>query len=811
MGSKLKIIASTLLILLMLLPAVPGVYASYPVAVATVTITGDNGFEWTTTGTDGTFALNNLLAAGNYTLSVFASGYLEKEVDFTINAGETTNLGDILLGESATIQGTVTGPSSEPVPALYVMLRRSSDNSTVDTTNTDSNGNYEFNKLVATGSYNIWFFTSGSGGNGYMDKHILGVAATEGETTAVINAQLERSAWISGTAMISPSTPLAGAMIKLYDVDNSKTIAYLSTDAQGKYNRSYNLPAGTYRVSVQSAPGAVYSAAYPIQITVAAGGHSSDNDFMMQRSATISGRVTYTDGAPVPYATPSSYNYDTYQTSSVSADEGGYYTINYGLEVGENFVYVNANYQHNQTVNITSGGQAITGINFVIPRPGPYGYITGHVYDTSLTLMPGIIVTASGDSTFFGYTGEDGTYTMEIDMSYYGSPMSFEVSADETGYYGYSIQPIVVDNGETEVVNLELTKMPTGSVSGRIVSAQPHLQATTMTIGSSASQGQVGTPFTLTANCSAPVDAIASFMWSINGSGFGNGTSVNMYDGHATFQFTPWAPGVHQFFVRWFGDSEYSESTSGTTTINVVQPPPKQNATLTIQTSSNNVTAGTILTIFGTITPSQTGQISIFRSINGSSFTQIGAATLSSGAYSYQTAIAQPGSYSFYTQWAGSDQYYSSTSQSQISVTSNPLPVQKTTPVVTISLSKTTVVLDSTHTSDTITVTGTMTPFIPGTTIHIMVTNPSNQVNDIPLTPASSSFTAQVVLDSLGSWTVQVTVPEGVDYNPASSNSVVVSAQAPSDNTAVYIGAGIAVAAGVAIAAVFMMKKKPAK
>lgn len=810
MNPKLSAASGALLLALLLLPTASAVTV-YPVSSATVTISGDNGYEWTTTGTDGTFAINNLLAAGNYTLSAFSSGFLEKEINFTINAGGTTNLGDILLGESAAIKGTVTGPSSEPVPALYVLLRRSSDNSTIDATWTDSNGNYEFNKLITTGSYNIWFFTSGSGGNGYMDKHIFGVAAAEGETTSGINAQLERSAWISGTAMISPSTPVAGANILLYDVTNSKTIAFLSTDAQGNYNRSNNLPAGTYRVSVQTAPGAVYYGAYPIEVTVSAGGHSSGNDFTMQRSATISGRVTYADGAPVPYATLSSYNYDTYQTSSVSADDDGYYTINYGLEVGENFVYVNADYLYNQTVNITSSGQAITGINFAMPRPGPYGYIAGHVRDTSLAPMSGVSVLASGDATFSGYSGEDGAYTIEIDMRYYGSPMSFEVSADYPGYYGYSVQPIVVDNGETEVVNLELTKMPTGSVTGRVVSTKSNLQATTMSIGASTSEGQVGTPFTLTANCSAPVDAIASFMWSINGSGFGNGTSVNMHDGSATLQFTPWTPGEHQFYVRWFGDSEHSESTSGVTTVNVVSLPPKQNATLTIQVSSNNVTAGTILTIFGTITPSQTGQISIFQSINGSSFTQIGTDTLSLGAYSFQTTIAQPGTYSFYTQWAGNDQYHSSTSQSQISVTSNPLPVQKTTPVVTISLSKTTIILDSTHTSDIITVTGTMTPFISGTTIHIMVTNPSNQVNDIPLTPTSSPFTAQVVLDSLGSWTVQVTVPEGIDYNPASSPSVTVSVQSPSDSTVVYIGAGIAVVAGVAIAAVFMMKKKPAK
>ncbi|HPC28076.1 MAG TPA: hypothetical protein PKX17_05045, partial [Candidatus Methanomethylicus sp.] len=226
-------------------------------------------------------------------------------------------------------------------------------------------------------------------------------------------------------------------------------------------------------------------------------------------------------------------------------------------------------------------------------------------------------------------------------------------------------------------------------------------------------------------------------------------------------------------------------------------------------TKTASVSAGTAITLSGAITPSQTGQVSIHQSVNGSAFSQIGSATLSSGAWSYQTTITQPGTYAFYALWIGNDQYYSAMSQSQVSVTSTP---QKTTPVVTISVSSASVALNSTHTSEVVTITGTMAPFAQGITINVRVTNPSSQVTNMPITPTSSPFNAQVTINSAGSWMIQVQVPEGVEFNAASSNTVSVSATttAAGDNTMLYVGGGIAGVAILAVVAVFLMKKKAA-
>jgi len=142
-------------------------------------------------------------------------------------------------------------------------------------------------------------------------------------------------------------------------------------------------------------------------------------------------------------------------------------------------------------------------------------------------------------------------------------------------------------------------------------------------------------------------------------------------------------------------------------------------------------------------------------------------------------------------------------------VTSTP---QKTTPTVVISVSNASVVLNSTHTSEVVTITGTMTPFAQGITITVRVTSPGGQVTNIPVTPTSSPFSAPVTITSAGSWTIQVQVPEGVEFNAASSNTVSVSATttAAGDNTMLYVGGGIAGVAIVAVVAIFLIKKKAA-
>ncbi|MEM4658147.1 MAG: NosD domain-containing protein [Candidatus Methanosuratincola sp.] len=238
---------------------------------------------------------------------------------------------------------------------------------------------------------------------------------------------------------------------------------------------------------------------------------------------------------------------------------------------------------------------------------------------------------------------------------------------------------------------------------------------------------------------------------------------------------------------------------------------PRQNAALDLQASQTSATVGASITISGTITPVQPGAVSIFWSINGSAPSLLSNATLVNGSFSRTFNLTQVGTYAFYAHWPGNAEFNPATSQT-VTVASVAAQTQKTTPAVSISASKTSVTLSSNKTSDVITVTGTISPFVSQTQVNIRVTNPANQVTVIPVTATSSDFSANITVNAVGTWTVVAQVPEGASYSLASSPALTVTATAAQepggDGALVFAGAGVAAAVLVLVALLLMMRKK---
>jgi hypothetical protein len=80
-----------------------------------------------------------------------------------------------------------------------------------------------------------------------------------------------------------------------------------------------------------------------------------------------------------------------------------------------------------------------------------------------------------------------------------------------------------------------------------------------------------------------------------------------------------------------------------------------QNAKLSMDVSAKNQKTSFLLTISGTLTPAQSGTVTIYETINGS-YIETYSTTLSSGAYSYQLRVYN-GTYEFYANWPGNSQY----------------------------------------------------------------------------------------------------------------------------------------------------------
>ena len=97
----------------------------------------------------------------------------------------------------------------------------------------------------------------------------------------------------------------------------------------------------------------------------------------------------------------------------------------------------------------------------------------------------------------------------------------------------------------------------------------------------------------------------------------------------------------------------------------------QQNATLSMQPSAPSVTIGSNLTLSVALTPTQSGTVTIWESINGSVFAMLNAANLTSGAYSLAFNPSALGSYQFYASWPGDLQYTAANSSTiTVSVTS---------------------------------------------------------------------------------------------------------------------------------------------
>jgi outer membrane protein assembly factor BamB len=81
-----------------------------------------------------------------------------------------------------------------------------------------------------------------------------------------------------------------------------------------------------------------------------------------------------------------------------------------------------------------------------------------------------------------------------------------------------------------------------------------------------------------------------------------------------------------------------------------------QTATLSIDVSAQNQETSFLLTISGTLTPAQSGTVTIYETYNGTPQSP-NVASLSNGAYSLKLRVYQNGTYQFYANWPGNSQY----------------------------------------------------------------------------------------------------------------------------------------------------------
>jgi hypothetical protein len=379
---------------------------SAPISGISVYISSADGsyFDIAVTADDGTYALS-AIPAGSYTLQFQpdeGQNYVQQcwnddscvdnnQTYFTVADGAVLTGYDAALVPGATIEGTVTDSSGNPVENVNVNASSSDGGSGFSTT--DGNGDYAISGLAA-GSYELDYQpTEGNYLESWWDDQPTEATANlvtvdSGAVANGIDQQLQPGATISGTVSTSDG-PLADAVVQAFDPTNPLENEQPGvTDANGDYTIT-GLPDGSFDVQF-SAPdsntlatqwwqnASTEAAATPVPTSIA--DPATGIDATLVPGGSISGRI-FAPGTPkVGLANASVSIFPTNGGGpilGVGTNRNGHYTITnvpagtYSISIvtggnsgvvaeewwGGTFIETGA-----QSLTVSSG-EAITGIN----------------------------------------------------------------------------------------------------------------------------------------------------------------------------------------------------------------------------------------------------------------------------------------------------------------------------------------------------------------------------------------------------------------------------------------------------------------
>jgi hypothetical protein len=170
------------------------------------------------------------------------------------------------------------------------------------------------------------------------------------------------------------------------------------------------------------------------------------------------------------------------------------------------------------------------------------------------------------------------------------------------------------------------------------------------------------------------INGTGTLYWSVEYSGFIYQMNTTFINGRSENPFNFTAPGSWAFRLVFDGDDTYNPVASSDVYMAVVGGA-KLNATLTMATSAASSTEGSNITLSGSLSPPYGGSVLLYRSVNGSTPSQVATVPLSAGSYSHNATLTGSGTYAYYAVWSGNAAYNSAASNT-VSVTSNAAPQQ---------------------------------------------------------------------------------------------------------------------------------------
>ena len=359
--------------------------------------------------------------------------YDSTEAEFPINA---TFQEVVTEAPTGTLNGTVTNATSgAPIEDATVTALDQDNIGLQQDTNAD--GEYEFSELE-TGEYTVSVDPMG-----YEETSEEDVTITEDETETVDLAADPIDGGTVNVTVVEPDgvTPVEDAWVEVFD-DMGETFQFGETDEDGEVE--ILVPEDDYTVRADK-DGFAQGSETGVGVVE---GEETNVTVELEEAATIDGTVTDADDdSEIEGATVDVYDDHYTVHERTTTDGSGEYSVD--VPAGEYTVEVDADGYGPSTetgVEVDTGGTETQDVE--LDEPATF---TGTVTYANGTDADNVFVVATdGSSYFFNQTDTSGEYTIEVPDGEYS------LEAYDDGEMGSSDDPISIEVGDTETVDLEM-------------------------------------------------------------------------------------------------------------------------------------------------------------------------------------------------------------------------------------------------------------------------------------------------------------------------------------------------------------------
>lgn len=432
------------------------------------------GVVSTQTSINGDFTVR--ATAGSYMLQASKTGFLSN-TPLNISLDDGQNLTGIhfqLTPNAATISGRVL---SDGLPVANALITTADSSYT---TNSDKQGYYELNVLPGT-------FQIEARKNGFLNSEPIELTLASGQQLNDRNLLMTRNTVLLNGTVSSSSTVLRNAKVTVSSLEQSGFHGSTFTLATGNY--SFSLPIGdSYQIEVSK------SGYTPKTFQIPAIEATEDvyvlNILMTEKSASVSGEVTNTDGKKLSNVEVQAINENGEIVFSMTTVGDGRFEV--GVNQGEYKIRLSKDGYYLNSFDVTVGlGQNYEDISIILYAN--YTTMIGELTSASTSEpIENVLVSIQRNDG-----GTSATRTTSADGRFSFDKMTkgvYDIQFERSGYATEMFNDYSVENGQQILLPVELTPLE-GEISGNVVDEEGN-SVLNATIYAQATTGELLTTLT---------------------------------------------------------------------------------------------------------------------------------------------------------------------------------------------------------------------------------------------------------------------------------------------------------------------------